>query len=190
MKDKIEAQLRESIKVKEDLLSSQTDVIVEMAEMLIDCLKSGGKILLCGNGGSAADAQHIAGELVGRFARERKALSAIALSTDTSIITAVANDYGFEKVFSRQVEALAKEGDVLIGISTSGSAANVLNAIDAARKIGCRIIAFTGAAGGKMKSSVDLCLAVPASKPWRIQEAHITVGHILCDLVEEAFCKE
>jgi len=189
MKEQIEAQLREHVKVAEDLLASQTDVIVQMAEMLIDCLRGGGKVLLCGNGGSAADAQHIAAELVGKLARDRRALPAIALNTNTSILTAVANDFGFQHVFARQLEALASKGDVLIALSTSGDAANVLEAMDAARTLGCRRIAFTGAAGGRLKSTADLCLRVPSDKTWRIQEAHITVGHILCDLVEKAVCE-
>lgn len=189
MKEQIEAQLREHVKVAEDVLASQTDVIVQMAEMLIDCLGGGGKVLLCGNGGSAADAQHIACELVGKLARDRRALPAIALNTNTSVVTAVANDYGFQHVFARQVEALAAKGDVLIGLSTSGNALNVLEAMDAARTIGCRRIAFTGSGGGKLKSAADLCLVVPSNKTWRIQEAHITVAHILCDLVEKAVCE-
>jgi len=188
MKNKIEAQLRESIKVKEDVLASQIDLIAELAEALIACLKSGGKILLCGNGGSAADAQHLAAELVGRFRRERKALPAIALTTDTSVLTAVANDYGFDEVFARQVTALGGKGDILIALSTSGDSPNVVKATETARKIGMTTIAFTGADGGKMKSAADLCLSVPSPKTWRVQEVHITVGHILCDLAEEAMC--
>ena len=123
---------------------------------------------------------------LGKLARERRALPAIALSTNTSVVTAVANDYGFRHVFARQVEALGSKGDVLIGLSTSGGAANVLEAMDAARTIGCRRIGFTGADGGKLKSAAELCLRVPSDKTWRIQEAHITVAHILCDLVEIA----
>ena len=189
MKEQIEAQLREHVRVAEDLLASQAETIVQMAEMLIDCVRGGGKVLLCGNGGSAADAQHIAGELVGKLARDRRALPAIALNTNTSIVTAVANDYGFPYVFSRQVEALASRGDVLIGLSTSGNSANVLEAMEAARTVGCRRIGFTGAEGGKLKSAAELCLMVPSNKTWRIQEAHITVAHILCDLVEKAVCE-
>lgn len=189
MKEQIEAQLRESIEVKEALLASQADVIAQMAEMLIDCLRGGGKALFCGNGGSAADAQHLAGELVGKFARDRRALPAIALTANSSIVTAVGNDYGFQHVFARQVEALAARGDVLVGLSTSGNAANVLEAMEAARTIGACRIGFTGGDGGKLKSAVELCLVVPSEKTWRIQEAHITVGHILCDLVEKAVCE-
>jgi len=188
MKQQIEAQLRDSIKVKEDLLASQTDVIVKMAETLIDCLRGGNKVILCGNGGSAADAQHLAGELVGKFAFERRALPAVALNANSSIVTAVGNDYGFEYVFSRQVEALAVKGDVASGLSASGNSPNVLNAMNAARSIGCRCLGFTGGDGGKLASACDLCLVVPSKKTWRIQEAHITVGHVLCDLVEKAVC--
>jgi len=188
MNDRIAAQLRESVKVKEAVLASQVDVIAGLAEALIACLKSGGKVLLCGNGGSAADAQHLAGELVGRFRRERRALAAVALTTDTSILTAVANDYGFDEVFARQVAALGRKGDALFALSTSGESPNVVKAIDTARKIGMKTLALTGADGGRMKSAADLCLCIPSTKAWRIQEAHITIGHILCDLVEEAMC--
>jgi D-sedoheptulose 7-phosphate isomerase len=189
MRNEIEAQIRESIAVKEELLRTQVDTVAKIAELLIGCLRGGGKVLLCGNGGSAADAQHLAGELVGRFRRERRALPAIALSVNTSVLTAIGNDYGFDRVFSRQVEALASRGDVLIGISTSGNSANVLAAFDAAHAVGCRTVAFTGGDGGKMKRAADLALVVPSSKTWRIQESHITVGHIVCDLVESAFAE-
>lgn len=190
MKDAIEAALRESIDVKQELLKTQLGVIEQMAEVLIGCVRRGGKILLCGNGGSAADAQHIAAELVGKLARDRRPLPAIALSTNTSILTAVGNDYGFEHVFARQVEALAASGDVLIALSTSGDSANVLEAVEVARTKGCRTLAFTGADGGRLKSAAEVCLTVPSTKTWHIQEAHITVGHVLCALVEKAVCGE
>ncbi|HUU42876.1 MAG TPA: D-sedoheptulose 7-phosphate isomerase [Planctomycetota bacterium] len=188
MKTKIEEQLRASLRVKEELVASSVDVVAQIVTTLIDSLKAGGKVLLCGNGGSAADAQHLAAEFVGRFARERRALPAIALSTNTSVVTAIANDYGFEKIFSRQVEALARKGDVLVGLSASGNSANVLEAMKTARKMGCTTIGFTGRTGGAMKPLADVCLCVPSDRTRHIQEAHITVGHVVCDLVEEAVC--
>ena len=188
MKDKIKSLLRENIRVAEAVLDTQTEVIEQMALTLIECLKSGGKILLCGNGGSAADAQHIAAELVGRFQRDRRALPAVALTTDTSIMTSVANDYGFDAVYVRQVEALAKPGDVLIALSTSGNSANVVEAMKKAREMNVRTIGFTGRGGGSMTELSDVCFVVPAGVTCNIQEAHITVGHILCNLVEEAVC--
>ena len=189
MKDYIEARMRDTVKTLEATLA-QSDVVVKMAERLIDCVRGGGKVLVCGNGGSAADAQHIAAELVGRLARERRAIPAIALTTNSSILTAIGNDYGYEHIFARQVEALASKGDVLIAISTSGNAANVLAAVDAARTLGCHTLALTGGTGGKLKSAADLALVAPSNKTWHIQEVHITVGHILCDLVEKSITDE
>jgi len=159
--------------------------IAEVAALLIDAFRRGGKLLVMGNGGSAADAQHLAAEIVGRFRMERKALPAIALSTDTSILTAVGNDYGFESVFRRQVEALAGEGDVVVGISTSGSSPNVLEALRRAREMGCRTVGLLGRDGGAIRGVTDLDLTVPGSDTPRIQEAHITIIHILCELVEQ-----
>ena len=188
MKDEIAQQIRESIAVKERLLETQLDVITRMADVLCSAMRDGGKMLLCGNGGSAADCQHLAGEMVGRFRRERRALPAIALTTDTSILTAIGNDYGFERIFARQVEAHAEKGDVLLGFSTSGNSRNVIEAFAAARKLDCATLAFTGGTGGEMATLADLALIVPSDKTWRIQECHITVGHILCDLVEAGVC--
>jgi D-sedoheptulose 7-phosphate isomerase len=161
-----------------------SSTLVEIAEIISDALRSGGKILVIGNGGSAADAQHLAAEMVGRFLRERKALPVISLTTDTSILTAVGNDYGFDRVFSRQVEALACAGDVLIGISTSGKSANVRAALAAARSAGCRTIGLLGRDGGDIAAELDLALVVPVQETPHIQEAHVTIIHILCDLVE------
>ncbi|OGR28032.1 MAG: phosphoheptose isomerase [Desulfuromonadaceae bacterium GWB2_53_15] len=160
--------------------------IAEAAAMLVERFKDGSKLLVMGNGGSAADAQHFAAEIVGRFKLERAALPAIALSTDTSILTAIGNDYGFDAVFSRQVEALATAGDVVVGISTSGNSPNVLKALQLARERGCRTVGLLGKDGGSIKAACDLALIVPSSDTPRIQEGHITIIHIICDLVEKA----
>lgn len=179
----IEAHLELAEKVKTDL----TAQIADAAQMLIHSLKQGHKLMICGNGGSAADSQHLAAEFVGRFILKRKALPAIALSTDTSAITAIGNDFGFENIFARQVEALGQKGDTLLVLSTSGNSANVMAAIKAAHVIGCPTIALTGQSGGQMKGLVDLCLAVPSVETPRIQEMHIMIGHILCDQVDRVF---
>ncbi len=165
-------------------LHRQMPLLIEMGTRLRNCLLSGGKILLLGNGGSAADCQHIAAEIVGRYKRERRGLPAIALTTDTSILTAVGNDYGFEHVFSRQVEALCTPKDVVIGLSTSGNSPNVLAAIHTARQIGAFTIGLTGGGGGKLAQCCDLSLVVASNDTPRIQEAHILVGHMLCDLID------
>lgn len=164
---------------------------VEKAALLLtQSLAQGGKILICGNGGSAADAQHFAAELTGRYKRERKGIAGIALSVDTSALTAIGNDYGFEYVFSRQVEALAKKGDVLFGISTSGNSANVLKAAASARERGCAIIGLSGRDGGKLNEICDINLVMPSSDTPRIQELHILIIHILCDIIEQASMKK
>ena len=165
-------------------LHEQMPLLIEMGMRLRSCLLAGGKILLLGNGGSAADCQHIAAEIVGRYKRERRGLPAIALTTDTSILTAVGNDYGFEHVFSRQVEALCTPKDVVIGLSTSGNSPNVLAAIHTARQIGALTIGLTGGGGGKLAQCCDLSLVVASNDTPRIQEAHILVGHMLCDLID------
>lgn len=167
----------------------QMDVIQLMAERCKEALKAGNKVLFCGNGGSAADAQHLAAELIGRFQKERRSLASIALTTDTSILTAVANDYGYDEVFARQVEGLGRSGDVLMGISTSGNSANVVKAALKARDTGMHTIAFTGEGGGKLKDICDITFAVPSKVTARIQEMHIMVGHIICELVEEEYDK-
>lgn len=178
-----------SIAVKQKLLRDTTLVssIARVSEVLLAAIKSGNKLLLFGNGGSAADAQHIAAEFVGRFAFDRPALPALALSVNTSCVTAIGNDYGFEQVFSRQLEALARPGDVAIGFSTSGNSPNVLHAISTAKKMGLRTMALTGTPGGKLKEAADLdhCLCVPSSETPRIQECHILIGHIVSELVEQ-----
>lgn len=162
--------------------------VAQAAALVTEALAGGGKVLLCGNGGSAADAQHIAGELVGRFLKERRPLPALALHTNTSVLTALGNDYGFEEVFARQVAALGRPGDVLVVISTSGNSPNVLRAAEVAKERGMKVIGLTGAGGGKLKQLCDLCLCVPSASTPRIQEMHILIGHIICQLVEEALC--
>jgi len=157
----------------------------KVAKVVKATLAKGNKVLFCGNGGSAADSQHLAAEFVGRFQKERKGLPAIALTVDTSILTAVGNDYGYDKVFVRQVEALARPGDVLIGISTSGNSGNVVEAINLAKEMGVYCVGFTAYGGGKMATLCDECLAVPAKVTARAQEMHILMGHILCELVDE-----
>jgi D-sedoheptulose 7-phosphate isomerase len=173
----------ETAKKMEELLP----MIQEAGELATKTLKNGGKVLLCGNGGSAADSQHIAAELSGRFKKERIALAGIALTTDTSALTAIGNDYRYEFVFSRQVEALAREGDLLIGISTSGNSLNVIKAIESAKKIGCKVITLTGKSGGEMKNLGDVNLVVPSNDTPRIQEMHIMVGHMICAIIDEEF---
>ena len=159
---------------------------IERAGILIrDALAGGHKILFCGNGGSAADSQHLAAEIVGRFQKERPGMAALALTTDTSILTAIGNDYGYERIFARQVEGLGREGDVLVGISTSGNSGNVLAAIETARTKGIRVIGFTAKGGGKMAGLCDVLLDVPSENTARTQEIHEIMGHIICELVEE-----
>lgn len=181
------SSLAEHARVMSDLADGSMHAIIACSDLLIKTLRSGGKVLICGNGGSAADAQHIAAELVGRYETERKALPAIALTTDTSALTALANDYDFERIFARQVEALARPGDCLIAISTSGTSRNVIAAVMTARQMGCTIVGMTGAAGKKLASLSDACLMVPSKRTARIQEAHITVAHIWCEMIDEEF---
>lgn len=183
------AQIEDSIALKEKIKSELSEKIVRFAEILSNCLKKGGKILLCGNGGSAADAQHIAGELVVRLksSSKRKALPAIALTVNSSVLTAAANDFGFEKVFSRQVEALGVKGDCLLAFSTSGESSNVNLAVKTARKIGMKTLALSGKNGGEMSKIADFSIIVPSTETQRIQEVHILIGHIICDLIERDF---
>ena len=164
--------------------------IERCADLIFETFENGGKVLICGNGGSAADAQHIAAEFVGRYETERKALASIALTTDTSALTALANDYNFDRVFSRQVEALGRPGDLLIAISTSGNSPNVNAAVMAARQIGCRTLGMTGAKGKKLASLCDECLLIPAERTARIQEAHITIAHIWCEIIDDKLKKQ
>ncbi|PLX84772.1 MAG: phosphoheptose isomerase [Desulfuromonas sp.] len=190
MTEQIKQVFEEHLRTIERTANTLTGPIEAAAALLTGALEAGNKILVMGNGGSAADAQHFAAEMVGRFLMERKALPALALTTDSSILTALGNDYGFERVFSRQVEALAAPGDVVIGISTSGNSENVLAAMKAAREIGCRTVGLLGGEGGGMTGLVDVALTVPSDRTPRIQEAHQTVIHILCDLVETRLFSE
>lgn len=185
MKDFIEAQCAE-IASNFERLTTLSGCVASAAELCIAALKSGGKVMFCGNGGSAADAQHLAAELSGRYELNRPGIAGLALTTDTSALTAIANDFGYDRVFARQVEALGRPGDVLYAISTSGNSPNVLAAIAVARRLGIRVIAVTGAAGGKMKDMCDVLLNVPAEKAAHVQEMHIAVGHMVCGLVERA----
>lgn len=185
MKTFIESEFNAHLQSAQKIFSL-TEQIQQAASLLTQSLAQGRKILICGNGGSAADAQHFAAELTGRYKRERKGLAGIALSVDTSALTAIGNDYGFEFVFSRQVEALAQKGDVFFGISTSGNSANVLQAAKVARDIGCGIIGLSGRDGGKLNEICDINLIMPDNDTPRIQELHILVIHILCDIIEKA----
>jgi D-sedoheptulose 7-phosphate isomerase len=175
----------EHIDVFRSLAAEQMDAIRKCADLIADTFNAGRKILLCGNGGSAADAQHIAAEFVGRYEKERRGLPAIALTTDTSALTALANDYDFERVFARQVEALGTTGDCLIAISTSGNSPNVIAAVMSARRIGCKVIGMTGSGGKKLAGLCDTVLMVPSTRTARIQEAHIAVAHYWCELLDE-----
>ena len=185
--ERIHAHFEESIKVKQLAQQVLPDATAEAALLLFNALANDGKILICGNGGSAADAQHFAAEMTGRFERERMELAAIALTTDTSALTAIGNDYGFEHVFSKQVRALGRSGDVLVGISTSGNSANVIEAIKAAHERDMNVIAFTGRDGGKIAAMLrdgDVLLNVPYPRTARIQEVHIVLVHALCDAID------
>jgi D-sedoheptulose 7-phosphate isomerase len=190
---RVSALIAASIATKQSMLSNAEliSTAAKVSEILVHALKQGKKVLIFGNGGSAADAQHIAAEFVGRFAFDRPALPALALSVNGSCVTAIGNDYGFDLIFSRQLEALGRPGDVAIGISTSGNSPNVVQAMSTARKIGMETVALTGAAGGDLKAGVDHCICVPSSETPRIQEGHILIGHIISELVEaEMFQKQ
>ena len=179
--------IKASIATKQLLLenSETVSILAKVSEVVVEALGSGNKLLLFGNGGSAADAQHIAAEFVGRFAFDRPALPALALNVNTSCITAIGNDYGFDVVFARQIEALGRPGDVAIGISTSGNSPNVLQGLSVAKKLGLHTVAFAGCTGGKLKGAVDYCICAPSKETPRIQECHILIGHIISELVEE-----
>jgi D-sedoheptulose 7-phosphate isomerase len=186
MRDMIKDILLESIAVKEGILRTQVSQILSIANFMIEALKKNGKVILFGNGGSAADSQHIAAELVGRFKKDRTALAGIALTVNTSILTSLANDYSFDIVFAKQLEALGSKNDIAVGISTSGKAKNVVNGIKQAKKMGIKTVALTGADGGELAKCADLSLIVNSSVTARVQEAHITIGHIICEIVENA----
>jgi D-sedoheptulose 7-phosphate isomerase len=188
----VRRSIEASIDTKQRLLQDPdlVAIVSKVTKVLISGFKAGNKVLLFGNGGSAGDAQHIAAEFVGRFAFNRPALPALALSVNTSCVTAIGNDYGFDLVFSRQIEALARPGDLAIGISTSGNSPNVLHGLSVARKIGLGTVALTGCTGGKLKNAVDYCICVPSNETPRIQECHILIGHIISELVEETIFHE
>jgi D-sedoheptulose 7-phosphate isomerase len=189
MKNTITDIIQASIDVKKLLLADATilNTIATSVEIITAAFKNGNKVLFCGNGGSAADAQHLAAEFSGRFYTDRHALPAEALHVNTSYLTAVANDYSFDVVYSRMITGIGKKGDVLIGLSTSGNSNNIINAMEAAKKKGMTTIGFTGSSGGKMKDACELLLNVPSTDTPRIQESHILVGHIICELVEKAY---
>jgi D-sedoheptulose 7-phosphate isomerase len=187
MQSIIKFEFEEHLKTSQATFESIGHSVEVAAKLCIDCLKNGNKILLFGNGGSAADAQHIAAELVGRYKTERKGLAAIALTTDTSALTSIGNDFGYDRVFDRQVEALANTGDVAIGISTGGSSANVASALKLAKDLDCKTIGFSGRGGGEMNELCDINIVVPAQDTARIQEMHIVIGHTICHLIDLAF---
>ena len=178
--------IREHLKVVEAVKNLEK-MIELFSTKIVETLKSGNRIFLIGNGGSAADCQHIAAELVGRFKKERKGLPAIALTTDTSILTAIGNDYSFDEIFARQIEALANKGYLVIGISTSGNSENVVRGILKAKEIGCYTVGLLGKNGGKLKDLVDLAIVVPSNNTPRVQECHILIGHIVCEIVDRRF---
>jgi len=189
MRSVIEFEFNEHLKTSKATMESIGDSLEIAAKLCIKSLQNGGKILIFGNGGSAADAQHIAAELVGRYKAERKGLAAIALTTDTSALTSIGNDYGYERVFDRQVEALANEGDAVIGISTGGSSANVISALKLANDLGCKTIGLSGRDGGEMNKICDINLVVAAEDTPRIQEMHIVIGHTICHLIDQEFSR-
>lgn len=185
MQAAIHKMFRDSAEVKIRFADQYGPRIEAVARRMAEVLHRGGKLLFFGNGGSAADAQHLAAEFVNRFLRDRGALAAIALTTDTSALTSIGNDLGFDQVFSRQVEALGRPGDLVVAISTSGNSPNVLRAVEAARRLGCVTVGFTGGSGGRLAKAVDEAFVVPSAETPRIQETHITLGHALCALVED-----
>jgi len=187
MKLVVKNEFKQHAEVASNTIKTAENSILKAADLCIKCLNGDGKIILLGNGGSAADAQHIAAELVGRYKTDRKGLPAISLSTDTSIITSISNDFGFEKLFERQVESLAKKNDVLIGISTSGKSENVINALKIAKHLNCKTIGLSGNGGGQFNLLCDVNIIVPSEETPRIQEMHILIGHIICNLIDQAF---
>ncbi len=184
--EEIRRQLAESARIKQSFSDELISHIAQFAEKSATALRAGGKLVFFGNGGSAADAQHLAAELVVRLRTDRRSLCALALTTNTSVLTAAANDYGFEQIFARQIESLVAKQDVLVALSTSGTSPNIVKAVEAGRASGAYLVALTGESGGALASKVDLLLNVPSSDPQRIQESHITVGHVACSLIERA----
>jgi D-sedoheptulose 7-phosphate isomerase len=190
MIDIIKNELNSHKETVEKSIEQLIPVIALASQICIETLRNGNKILICGNGGSASDAQHISAELTGRYKTQRKGLSAIALTTDTSALTAIGNDFGFEQIFSRQVEALANIGDLLIGISTSGNSQNIINALKVAKEMECKVLGFSGRDGGLMNEICDINVIVPSSDTPRIQEMHILIAHILCQAIDNEFDKK
>jgi len=186
--EEIRRQLAESARVKQSFPDELVERISQLAEKSAAALRAGGKIVFFGNGGSAADALHLAAELVVRLRAERKGLAALALTTNPSVLTAAGNDYGFERIFSRQIESLVAAKDILVALSTSGDSPNILRGVEAGRARGAYLVAFTGETGGALADKVDLLLNVPSRDPQRIQESHITIGHIVCSLIEQLAC--
>jgi len=183
----ITSEFKSHLETIKTVMGSMEKDLAKASSLAVDTLKRGNKVLLCGNGGSAADAQHIAAELTGRYKTERRGLPGIALTTDTSALTAIGNDYGYDRVFDRQVEALANKGDLLIGISTSGNSANVVSALTLAKEMGCATLGLSGRDGGAMNDVCDVNLVVPSNDTPRIQEMHILFGHTICHIIDEAF---
>lgn len=185
MRSILQESLAGSIKAKEDFFEQSADLLLATVDKVIQCFKNGGKLMLCGNGGSAADAQHLAAEFVNRFLIDRRPLPALALTTDTSILTSVGNDFSYNDIFAKQVQALGKPEDILLGISTSGNSGNVIHAIEVSKEIGMMTIGLTGGEGGKMASMVDLLLNVPTGHTPHIQECHVWIEHMVCQLIDE-----
>jgi D-sedoheptulose 7-phosphate isomerase len=185
----IQKQLEDSISVKQAMLcnTQQFEKIQQAIDLCLEVLKAGKKIMICGNGGSAADAQHFAAELISRFEKERRGLPALALTTDSSILTAIGNDYSYSRIFARQVEALGQKGDLLIGLSTSGKSENVLLALDTAKKMGLRTLGLTGNRKGPIVGACDVCIEVPSANTARIQESHLVIEHAICSAIEEGY---
>ncbi len=187
MKNTIKQEFNSHLKTIQDTINHNQNILEDIAKLTIETLNNGNKILICGNGGSAADAQHFAAELTGRYKTERAALPAIALTTDTSALTAIGNDYGYDRVFDRQLEALAQCGDLIFGISTSGNSTNIINAFNLAKEKKCKTIALSGKNGGKIKNIADITLVVPSDNTPRIQEMHILFIHTICQIVDNNF---
>ncbi|MCJ7602977.1 MAG: D-sedoheptulose 7-phosphate isomerase [Desulfobulbaceae bacterium] len=185
MENILRRSLADSITAKEDFYRDHRQKLFQLVDWVVACFRAGNKLMICGNGGSAADAQHLAAEFVNRFLINRAPLPALALTTDTSILTSVGNDFSYDDIFAKQVEALGKSGDILLGISTSGNSPNVVRAVDTAKKLGIRTVALTGGSGGRLAGEAELVLTVPSAKTPHIQEAHLWIEHMLCWLVDE-----
>ena len=187
MKNMIQNEMQEHKETIDKVIETLPQEVETACKIAVDTINAGNKILLCGNGGSAADAQHVAAELIGRYKKERRGLAAIALTTDTSALTAIANDYAYEDIFSRQIEGLAKSGDMIIGISTTGNSDNVIRAFEMGRKLGCKTVGLSGKDGGMFTGKCDLNIVVPSDTTARIQEMHILIGHMICQSIDD-FC--